>query len=218
MYSTGLISLDGKFNLFAHTAAVYIPYSAKETTGYPRFIETGHQAPARIDPTIRAKIENTIQKFLDMIDQKTAPAHTEIKIANNEIKIIESQTRIGGDQIWEMTEIITGIDLMSETICYLLNMPMPERNPIIKAASIRFFTYENEEIHEISGLDEVAAFPNVIRIHCTLKAGTSLGSLLSSDSRQGYVLCEGSTIEEAIKNSEIAKNHLRVISSSIQQT
>lgn len=198
------ISLGGKHEIAMITEKV--------TTGFPNFIETGHQAPARLDAKIKLQIEELVIQFLDLIGQKTAPAHTEIKLTDSGPKIIESQTRIGGDQIWEMTEMITGVDLMSETICHLVGMPLPERRSTAEAASIRFFTHENEEISAVLNVEEAAKLPEVIRVNCSLKSGDKLGSLKSSDSRQGYVFCKGSTVENAIINAELTKNHVKVIS------
>lgn len=123
-YSIETLSFDGN-----HEIAMIVE---KNTTSYPHFIETGHQAPAQLEPILRDKIHKTIYKFLDVIQQKTGPTHTEIKINNNEIKIIESQTRIGGDQIWEMTEMVAGIDQMTETICHLLDLPKPLRKKVLR--------------------------------------------------------------------------------------
>ena len=196
------ISLSGK-----HKIAII---TEKQTTGFPNFIETGHQAPARLDEETKRQIEKLVIQFLNLIGQKTGPAHTEIKLSKKGPKIIESQTRIGGDQIWEMTEIITGIDLMSETICHFLSIPISPNKSSAHATAIRFFTYENEEIKSILNLDEIRKLPNVIRVTCTLKAGQKLGPLKSSESRQGYVFCQGNDVEEAIYNTEFAKNQLVV--------
>jgi biotin carboxylase len=206
-FSVESISLSG-----LHEVAMI---TEKVTTHFPHFIETGHQAPADLSLITKQEIEKLIIQFLDLIGQKTAPAHTEIKLSKNGLKIIESQTRIGGDQIWEMTEMITGIDLMSETICHLLQLPAPNREPKINAAAIRFFTYENQVIEEITNIDEVKKLPNIIRVNCTLKPGQKLGELKSSECRQGYIFCKGNTLIEAINNAEFAKKQVLITSKKI---
>ncbi len=195
-YSVETLSLDGQHEIAMITEKV--------TTSYPNFIETGHQVPARLDPITKCKITQLVTAFLDLIQQKTGPTHTEIKLSKQGPKIIESQTRMGGDQIWEMTEMVSGIDQMSETICHLLQLPMPPRAPQAKAVSIRFFTYENIKIQQINNLETAKKLPGVVRIHCKAKSGDDVGSLKSSDSRQGYVLAAGDTVEDAIIHAERA--------------
>lgn len=195
-YSVETISINGKHEIASITEKI--------TSGFPHFIETGHQTPARLDDITRNKINYFINEFLNVIEQQTGPTHTEIKIGRKGIKIIESQTRIGGDQIWEMTERVSGVDQMSETICSVLNLPLPTRNPIDKATAIRFFIHENKEIKQINHIEKARMSPGVIRVHCKNKIGDKLGQLKSSDSRQGYVLASGKTIEEAIFNAEKA--------------
>lgn len=206
-FSVESISLNGKHEIAMITE--------KQTTGFPHHIETGHQAPARLDKITENLIAKTVTDFLDLIGQKTAPAHTEIKLTEDGCKLIESQTRIGGDQIWEMTEMITGIDLMTETICQLLEMPFPKRESKARAAAIRFFMYENRIIRDIRNVNLVEKLPNVVRVNCTLTPGAKLGPLKSSDSRQGYVFCKGDNTENAVLNAEFAKKHIQVDSDLI---
>lgn len=202
-YSIETLSKDGQHEITMITE--------KLTTGYPNFIEKGHQVPARLSNIKREKIQNIVFRFLDVIQQKTGPTHTEIKINDDDIKIIESQTRIGGDQIWEMSEMVSGIDQMSETICHLLDLPKPPRFKQFESVAIRFFVNEDMKVNEIKGIEEASKLPGVIRVHCKTKAGDSLGSLKSSDSRQGYVLASGDTVEQAIKNVNHAINAVTFI-------
>lgn len=195
-YSVETLSLNG----FHEIAMI----TEKLTAGFPNFIEIGHQAPARLDTITKLEIERLVINFLNLIQQKTGPTHTEIKLTSEGPKIIESQTRIGGDQIWEMTELVSGIDQMTETICYLLDLPVIRKLPQSKAVAIRFFSYENRKIKDITGLDKAAALPGIIRVHCKAKSGDELGALKSSDSRQGYVLAAGESLEQAVLNVEQA--------------
>lgn len=195
-YSVETISFDGQHEIAMITE--------KCTTGFPNFIETGHQAPAPLDEITQNNIQQTVKEFLNVVQQKTGPTHTELKLTKQGPKIIESQTRIGGDQIWELTEMVSGIDQMSETICHILQLPKPERVKKNKAAAIRFFIHENKKIEKILDLDLAKKLPGVIRVSCKSKSGDQLGLLKSSDSRQGYALAVGDTVENAVFNAEKA--------------
>ncbi|UXH77470.1 ATP-grasp domain-containing protein [Roseateles amylovorans] len=195
-YSVESISRNGRHEV--------VMITEKLTTQAPHFIELGHQMPARLSPETRQAVVDTVTRLLDVVEQQTAPAHTEIRVGPQGVKIIESQTRIGGDQIWEMTELVSGVDLMSETLCELLGLPAPARRPVAPAAAIRFFARENEQIESVANLDRATSSEGVVRLSCTLKAGQRLGKLTWSESRQGYALCQGETVEQAVENAERA--------------
>jgi L-amino acid ligase C-terminal domain 2 len=56
------------------------------------------------------------------------------------------------------------------------------------------------------------------RIKCQLQAGQAYGTLKSSDSRQGYVLCIGNTIDEAMTNADTARDAVHVIWDPLKKT
>lgn len=166
----------------------------------PHFIEIGHQMPARLSVEQKNKISDLVINFLHLIKQKTGPAHTEIRMRNGEPIIIESQTRIGGGQIYAMTELVCGVDMVTETLCHQLNIEKPKRIPKFQAAAVRIFTLENVKIIDIKNVEETKTFPGVIDIKCDLTPGKTLTNLVSSSARQGYVLAVGRNVEAAIKN------------------
>ncbi len=59
------------------------------------FIETGHILPADISTKIKNMIKQKIIFFLEAIDHKNGPMHTEI-IINDDVYIVESHLRMGG--------------------------------------------------------------------------------------------------------------------------
>ncbi|VEB39325.1 phosphoribosylglycinamide synthetase ATP-grasp (A) domain protein [Legionella sainthelensi] len=201
-YSVESLSLDGQHQVIAITE--------KLTTRFPHFIELGHHSPARLTPEIQQKIQQLILRFLEVIQHQNGPAHTEIKVHQDEIKIIESQTRMGGDQIWELTELTTGVDVISETVFHLLGLSQNIKTKKANAAAVLFFAREFEEILDIHGIDSANHLPGIVRIDCTLKKGQKLGKLSSSLSRQGYILGTGSTIDEAISSVSFAMTHVHI--------
>lgn len=201
-YSIESISLDGEHEI--------VMITEKVTTELPRFVEIGHQVPARLDDGTRDQIENLVLRFLELIGQTTGPAHTEIRLTRSGPKLIESQTRVGGDQVWELCEMVSGVDLMAEGIAKLVGLPPPPRTPVAPAAAIRFFAYENAHILDVQDVISAERSRGVVRVLCSLRAGQEIGSLESSHSRQGYVLCTGDTIDEAVANAEAAHDLVRV--------
>ena len=201
-YSVESISRHGRHEV--------VMVTEKLTTGFPGFVEVGHQVPARLDNTDRRRIEKLIGDFLNLIEQKTGPVHSELRLTPSGPRLVEAQTRIGGDQIWEMCEMVSGVDMIAETLAALLGLPSPPRTPSAPAAAIRFFSYENARILDVQGAAAAENAPGVVRVHCTLERGQELGSLASSNSRQGYVLCQGSSTHDAAVKAEAAHDLVRV--------
>lgn len=189
-YSVESISYDGKHEIVAITE--------KLTTGAPRFIEIGHQLPARLDSKNQTRVVDFISQFLNCIQVTTGPVHSEIRITKQGPKLVEANTRPGGGFIWEMVEHAMGIDLVKETVEYLVNKKKLNRPKGIGAAAMRFFAFENKTVNSIVGLQKAQALSHVIRSNCTIQHGAKLGPLFSSDDRQGFIVVTGTTTDEAI--------------------
>jgi biotin carboxylase len=181
-----------------------VALAKKLTTGPPHFVELGHQVPARISEKVTAAAARTVFQLLDLIGQRHGPAHTEFKLLNDQMVIIESQTRTGGDQIWELNRLATGYDAHKATIEYLLWGIRTEHHRWQKGASVRFFSAKPGLISAIDGAEKAAALRGVRRFLLTGSVGSSVVDLTSSASRLGYVVCEGRSVEHAVARAESA--------------
>lgn len=201
-YSVESVSHDGRHEV--------VMVTEKLTTESPGFVELGHQMPARLDAADRAAIDQLILDFLKLIDQRTGPVHSELRLTPSGPRLIEAQTRVGGDQIWEMCERVTGVDMISETLAALLGLPPPPRTPLSRAAAIRFFAYERTAVTAVTGVERARSAPGVVRLVCLLEPGGQLGALHSSTARQGYVLSEGDDTGQAVARAEAARAMVRI--------
>lgn len=170
----------------------------KWTTGKPGFVETAHQLPAELPAEQLAEVKRYVLEFLDAIGQTLGPAHTELRLTRDGPRIVESNTRPGGDFIWEMVHRALGVDLVKETLEALTTGSPPSREPGTGAAAVRFFAHESRTLEAVDGVAEAAAMPGVVRVWCTAKPGDILGPLRSSDDRQGYILATGRDSAEAL--------------------
>ena len=72
-------------------------------------VELGHHQPAELSSEMSTKVRNVISDSLTAIGLENGPCHTEIKIIDGEIYLIEFNARPGGDHIsWPMVELSTG--------------------------------------------------------------------------------------------------------------
>jgi biotin carboxylase len=201
-FSIESLSVDGHHEILAVTEKV--------TSGAPHFVETGHQMPARLEEGVRRQIHETTQALLNHIGHRFGPAHTEVRIADRGPVVIETQTRFGGDQIWEMTALVTGCRLAEETVQALLGLPREPRLPQTSAAAIRFFTPEAGVIVDVDGVEAAQRSPGVLRVDDSrLVRGREVGVLGASWARCGYVLVCAHSTEDAVERAAHAASQVR---------
>ncbi len=174
-----------------------VAITEKEIGGAPYFVEKGHVQPANVDADIAAKIQQTVISMLDVIGHGVGPAHTEVKVCQGQVYIIETQLRIGGDQIWEMALGTTGVDLVSETICAIAGLDRPPRKPKYTAMAIQFFSFAHSEVSAIVAPAELDDEPNLVRLQLNRQKLPWTGPARKSLDRLGYVLVNAQTADLA---------------------
>lgn len=113
-YSVESLSFRGKHYI--------IQVTEKISSGPPHCVELGHHQPAAISAEMKQKIIDAISKGLTAIGLNNSSCHTEIKIVNNYIYLIEFNARPGGDHIaWPLTELSTGYNMIQGAINIALN-------------------------------------------------------------------------------------------------
>lgn len=86
-----------------------IQVTEKDSSGAPHCVELGHHQPAILSEEMRSKVESVVKKALAAAGIENGPCHTEIKIIDNKIYLIEINGRPGGDHIaYPLTELSTG--------------------------------------------------------------------------------------------------------------
>ena len=100
------LSINGK-----HTI---IQITKKDSSGAPHCVELGHHQPAPLDKKLWDKVVLGVSSGLTAIGVTNGPCHTEIKIVDGEVYLIEFNARPGGDHIWSpMIRLSTGFDVFA---------------------------------------------------------------------------------------------------------
>ena len=108
-YSVETLSFRGK--------SYMIQVTEKITSGPPHCVELGHFQPADLPMETKARIEEVLGRALVAAGITNGPCHTEIKIINGEIYLIEFNARPGGDFIsYPLTELSTGYPYLKGAI------------------------------------------------------------------------------------------------------
>lgn len=189
-YSIEMISFNGQHEFLAITE--------KFTTGAPKFIETMHLQPARIDEEVKNKAITVIKKALDALEVKYGASHSEFKVdADGNIKIIEIGARMGGDCIGsDLVEISTGFDFKKAVIEVAAGKkPSPLSNLNNVGCGVVKFIFSDKDIEM---LDRVKKHNpnNIWRISEIENPNTR--EITDSSTRFGYYIIKGSNVEECL--------------------
>ncbi|MBQ4161550.1 MAG: ATP-grasp domain-containing protein [Parabacteroides sp.] len=94
-----------------------IQITQKDSSGAPHCVELGHHQPAPISAELWNKVVDGVSSGLTAIGLTNGPCHTEIKIIEDKVYLIEFNARPGGDHIsWPMVELSTGFDFISAIV------------------------------------------------------------------------------------------------------
>jgi biotin carboxylase len=195
---------------------VIIAITDKITSGAPYFVELGHTMPSNLPLDTALAISNMTRQFLDSIGHRHGPSHTEIIVGESGPVIVESHTRTGGDQIFEMVDYAFGVDMFTFTLKGLAGAQELAQPKPATGAAIRYVSLPpGRTISSALGLDEVRSSTGVVQCEFTLKPGDFVPQITNSDDRYGYVLCIGATRDEAVSNAEVALKKLKVVFESL---
>lgn len=91
-----------------------VQITQKDSSGAPHCVELGHHQPAPLSKEIWDKVVRGVSSGLTAIGVTNGPCHTEIKVIDGEVYLIEFNARPGGDHIWwPMVELSTGFDIIA---------------------------------------------------------------------------------------------------------
>lgn len=192
-YSVEAISQNGVHQVLQITE--------KFTTGSPNFIEIGHLEPARIMKEKKNKVKKIIKDSLTALEFKNGASHSEIKINNNEIKIIEIGGRMGGDFIGsDMVELSTGIDFLKLILDISLGNKINEKiSNIENYFSIVRFIFTKKNLEQYQKI--VSKFPDTV-VETHIKEPFN-NDVTDSSNRNGYYILKVKSKKELKKILEL---------------
>ncbi|MFC8297857.1 acetyl-CoA carboxylase biotin carboxylase subunit family protein [Micromonospora orduensis] len=154
----------------------------------PSFVELAHVVPApSLDVSAVPVIQDQLTEFLDVVGLVDGPAHTEFKLVDGGIRIIESHNRIGGDGIPHLVRLVTGTDLQRWSMGWPLGLggPGPQDRPAAAAAAIAFATAPEGVVQSVALPRLEFADATVEDVRSFVKPGDEVAALTSSSARVG---------------------------------
>lgn len=180
-YSIEGLHYDGKSEV--------IQFTEKKTTKFPYNVELGHKQPANLTEEQRNSIREIVAKIGKAMNFENCPSHTELKINNRGIIVIETSPRLGGDYITStLTPLSTGINLEDQLLHIALGEPVDTKTGRIeKASGVHFFCFHEGKVEKIDSkaLEEVKLLPEIYSLNLKLREGDEVHKITSSLNRYG---------------------------------
>lgn len=190
-FSIETLHYDGKSDV--------IQFTEKKTTAFPYNVELGHKQPANLTDNERQQIRDIISNIAACMHFENCPSHTELKINERGIFVIETSPRLGGDYITStLTPLSTGINLEEQLLHIALGEKVDTKTGRVdKASAVCFFSLPEGTVTAIDEqISEVVSWPNIHSFGLKLKVGDNVNQITSSLNRYGQFVVTGKDREE----------------------
>lgn len=198
-FSVECFSFNGHHTVFAITEQFKIDPEHLAQGHVNAYVEVAHKIPADIPPQVADSIRAYVRRFLTVMGVQNGPTHTELKLTRSGPRIVETHTRIAGDNIVDMVQLTTHHDLLQISVAWALGKcdPILESPAFVQGAAIRYFTPKPGIVRRVHGTSLWERAPGVVSVHLPLKRGDTVQPMRVSEDRVGYVMATGRTANEA---------------------
>lgn len=207
-FSVETVSFEGRTRVVGITD--------KSLVGFPNFVESGHMFPARLEAGDTHAIEECAIAALAAVGYDIGVAHVEIKLTPEGARIVEINTRVGGNWIAQLVRMVRGDDLLGAMVCCALGQTWRSGSQAGNAgsAAIVFLTAERDgRVEAVEGWEALSVQAGVVE--CKIRpdlVGRQVQRPRNNDDYLGYVICTGSDSEDArsIAERHLANVHLQI--------
>lgn len=184
-FSIESLHYDGKSEI--------IQFTEKKTTEFPYNVELGHKQPANLTDDQRQQIGVIINKIAECMQFENCPSHTELKVNDRGIFVIETSPRLGGDYITStLTPLSTGINIEDQLLHIALGESVDAKTGRVeKASAVCFFSFPKGKVEMISSeINNVSNWPHIVGFDLKLHVHDNVNLITSSLNRYGQFIVE----------------------------
>ncbi|MBM7693881.1 biotin carboxylase [Peribacillus deserti] len=170
----------------------------QEVTFFKRFIITGYCLLPEVDKPFYDDLYKSIQAIVQAFQMENGACHLEMRLVDNEWKLIEANPRIAGSAMNRIIEIGCGIKLVEETIQLFLGNKPNLTKKHSKFVYAHYFTVETEgKLLSVSGDMEASKSPGVEEVFIKSRVGKAVRPPIRMGDRYGYVIASSKNKEDA---------------------
>ena len=160
-------------------------------------MELAHKQPANLTEEQKNDIRELVSKIANCMHFENCPSHTELKINERGIFIIETSPRLGGDYITStLVPLSTGINMEDQLQNIALGEKVDTRTGRVeKASGVCFFCLPEGIVKHIDPkINEATS--GVYSFELKLKEGDEVHQITSSLNRYGEFIIVGKSFDE----------------------
>ena len=184
-----------------------IQFTEKRTTPFPYNVELGHVQPANLSDMHKNQIRSIVEKIGKALGFENCPSHTELKINDRGIYVIETSPRLGGDYITStLTPLSTGVNIEDQLLHIALGEKVDCTAKYSQYSGVRFFSFDADSIiTAVPERDLVLGWPHVVDYSFKLSVNDHVNLITSSLNRYGHIILQAGnreSIDEAFDKYE----------------
>jgi biotin carboxylase len=176
----------------------------------PSFNEVAHAVPSRLPTSVQNEIREIVTAFLTAIEYQTGLFHIEFRLSPSGPRLIEGHTRQGGDRVWDLIEMVFGLNPFQAFFQALKGQRRTLDISAQGAGAIRFFLPQPGYVKSVDNLQEAAALPGIVELNISVKPGDVAPIPKRNDDRSGHVIAIGATTDEAVARAQAAHDRIRI--------
>ena len=175
-----------------------IQFTEKQTTVFPYNVELGHKQPAYLSDEQMDEIREIVARIGSALKFENCPSHTELKINERGIFIIETSPRLGGDFITStLVPLSTGINMEDQLLRIALGEPVDTQSGRVnKAAAVEYFCFPEGKVVDIDydRLETLSSMQGIHSLDLKLHVGDPVKPINSRFNLYGSFLISGESI------------------------
>lgn len=189
-----------------------IQFTEKKTTEFPYNVELGHKQPANLSEEQKDAVRRIVARIGKALKFENCPSHTELKINERGIFVIETSPRLGGDYITsKLTPLSTGINLEDMLLRIAFGEVVEtETGRVERASGVHFFCLPEGRVTKIDtkAIEDAKHWPGIHSLHLKLQEGDDVHQITSSLNRYGGFIVEADGRDDLDKMMADYENRL----------
>lgn len=180
----------------------FVPVAFTDKRIDDHFVEIGHQQPSELPAELLERAAKLAAESLAALGVDTGVTHSEFKLTPAGPVLVETHTRLGGDNIHLLTELTTGVDLADLMVGLALGeRPAVEPHGGVQAAAIRWLLGPPGKLVALD-LPSPDSRRGLVGSGRKARPGTVVGDRNSSSRQLAYVLAVGDSTAEAVARAD----------------
>lgn len=187
--------------------------TGKALSPLPHRFDLGIFMPPRPGTCNQDAVERACATALKAIGFENGIVHIEVMDTPTGVKIVEMAGRPGGGRIpSDLIPLTYGMNMLEDAVRIVLGESPQEQRRWERGTALFWIPAETGRVAGVDGVEEARAMPGVVDVVIAVLPGECVDPIIDCVTRDriGYVLTEGSNVEEAIARAQAARDCCKI--------